>query len=315
MTNMIYRRLGRSGLKVSVISFGAWMAIQEPVDQELFDKLMKMSYDAGINFFDNAEYYTHGLSETVMGISIKNNGFKREDLVISTKIFFGTNGWGPNAKGLSKKHLVEGMNASLKRLQLDYVDLVFAHRPDPEVPMEEIQITEAHVIARELGLEGPVMEQPQYNIFNRERVEKEYLPLYENFGLGTTIWSPLAHGVLTGKYTNGIPQGARFDGAEGVHKVHVGRFNHDKGKDQIQRVPRLEPIAKQLGCTLPQLAIAWCIKNPNVSTAITAFSKVEQFESNIKCLDIIDKLTPEIMNQIDDIFETKPTQVANFRDQ
>jgi voltage-dependent potassium channel beta subunit len=300
---------------------------------------MKMSYDAGINFFDNAEYYTHGLSETVMGNSIKNNGFKREDLVISTKIFFGTNGWGPNAKGLSRKHLIEGMNASLKRLQLDYVDLVFAHRPDPEVPMDEIvrgfnhlinqgkafywgtsewsaqQITEAHVIARELGLEGPVMEQPQYNIFNRERVEKEYLPLYENFGLGTTIWSPLAHGVLTGKYTNGIPQGARFDGAEGVHKVHVGRFDHEKGKDQIQRVPRLEPIAKQLDCTLPQLAIAWCIKNPNVSTAITAFSKVEQFESNIKCLDIIDKLTPEIMNQIDDIFETKPTQVANFRGQ
>ncbi|KXN71717.1 Aldo/keto reductase [Conidiobolus coronatus NRRL 28638] len=337
MTQMQYRRLGRSGLKVSVLSFGGWMIIDEPVDQDLFDRLMKMAYDAGINFFDNAEYYSLGLSETVMGKAIKNNNFKREDLVISTKIFFGTGGWGPNANGLSKKHLIEGLNASLKRLQLDYVDLVFAHRPDPETPMEEIvrgfnhlidqgkafywgtsewtpqQLTEAHTVAARLGLEGPTMEQPEYNLFQRQKLEKDYLPLFENFGLGTTIWSPLAFGILTGKYNDGIPEGSRFDSNHPFVVGFLKVFNGPDGKAKIEKVRKFSKIAERLGATPAQLSIAWCAKNSNVSTILFGASKVAQMEDNLKSLNYIDKLTPEIMDEIDEIFQTKPTPAQNFR--
>ncbi|KXN71714.1 voltage-dependent potassium channel, beta subunit [Conidiobolus coronatus NRRL 28638] len=337
MTQMIYRRLGRSGLKVSVLSFGGWLTVGNTVDQALTDKLMKAAFDNGINFFDNAEVYAQGQSETVMGQSIINNNFKREDIVVATKIFFGTGGWGPNANGLSKKHLIEGLNASLKRLQLEYVDLVFAHRPDTETPMEEIvrgfnhlinqgkafywgtsewtaqQLTEAHVIAQRLGLEGPVMEQPQYNLFERENVEKEYLPLYENFGLGTTIWSPLYSGVLTGKYNNGIQSGTRLGNNDFWGKTLSGRITTAEGQAKIEKVKEFVKVADKTGCTAAQLAIAWCVKNPNVSTVITGASKVEQLESNIKSLEFLDKLTPEILNEIDDIFKTKPTPLQNFR--
>jgi voltage-dependent potassium channel beta subunit len=298
---------------------------------------MRIAFENGINFFDNAETYSAGLSEEVMGRSIKNNSFKREDLVISTKLYFGYGGWGPNATGLSKKHLVEGLNASLKRLQLDYVDLVFAHRPDPQVPMEEIvcgfnhlinqgkafywgtsewsaqEITEAHAVAQRLGLEGPVMEQPEYNIFTREKVEKEYLPIFENFGLGTTTWCPLASGVLTGKYTNGIPKDSRFHQAKGIDKIHFDWYDNEVGRDRIKKVPMLAPIADKLGCTLPQLALAWCISNPKVSSVIAGFSKVAQLEENLKCIEFISKLTPEIMHEIDQIFDSKPAPLVNFR--
>jgi voltage-dependent potassium channel beta subunit len=298
---------------------------------------MKVAFENGINFFDNAEFYALGKSEEMMGKAIKNNNFKREDLVISTKIFFGTGGWGPNATGLSKKHLIEGLDGSLKRLELDYVDLVYAHRPDIDTPMEEIvrgfnhlisqgkafywgtsewsaqQITEAHTIAQRLGLEGPVMEQPQYNMFTRELIEKEYLPIYESFGLGTTVWSPLAHGILTGKYTDGIPEGSRFDDAKGISKMQFEWYDNAEGRDRIQKVPKLVPIAEKLGCTLPQLALAWCIANPNVTSVIAGFSKVEQVEANVKCVEFVEKLTPEILAEIDQIFGTKPTPVQNFR--
>ncbi|KXN71718.1 voltage-dependent potassium channel, beta subunit [Conidiobolus coronatus NRRL 28638] len=334
---MKYRRLGRSGIKVSVLSFGGWMTITEPADQDLFDKLMKVAFEGGINFFDNAEYYALGKSEEMMGKAIKNNNFKREDLVISTKIFFGTGGWGPNATGLSKKHLVEGLNASLKRLQLDYVDLVFAHRPDPQVPMEEVvrgfnhlirqgkafywgtsewsaqQLTEAHTVATRLGLEGPVMEQPEYNLFAREKLEKEYLPIFENFGLGTTTWSPLAWGILTGKYNDSIPEDSRFNIGHGIAKLQAERFNNPESKAKIEKVRKLAPIAEKLGCTLAQLSLAWCTVNPNVSTVITGASKIEQLEDNIKSLDVADKLTPEILAEIDDIFQSKPAPVQNWR--
>ncbi|KXN66298.1 voltage-dependent potassium channel, beta subunit [Conidiobolus coronatus NRRL 28638] len=337
MTQMQYRRLGRSGLKVSVLSFGSWMEPVEPVDQALFDKIIKTCYDNGINFFDNAERYGYGLSEEIFGKAIKNNNLKREDLVISTKIFGGTNGWGPNASGLSKKHLIEGLNSALKRLQLDYVDLVYAHRPDIDVPMEEIvrgfnylidqgkafywgtsewsaqQITEAHTVAQRLGLEGPVMEQPEYNLFNREKIEKEYLPIFENFGLGTTIWSPLAFGILTGKYNDGIPEGSRASAKEGWGKMIGERLNTDEGRAKIEKVRKLAPIADKLGCTLAQLSIAWTIKNPNVSTAIFGASKIEQLTDNLKALEIVDKFTHEILEQIDEIVQTKPTPVQNFR--
>jgi voltage-dependent potassium channel beta subunit len=298
---------------------------------------MKTAFENGINFFDNAEIYGMGQSEVLMGKSIKNNNFKREDIVVSTKIFAGTGGWGPNSKGLSKKHLIEGINASLKRLDLDYVDLIYAHRPDSEVPMEEIvrafnfiinqgkafywgtsewsaqQITEAHAVAQRLGLEGPVMEQPQYNIFEREKIEKEYLPIYENFGLGTTTWSPLAFGVLTGKYVDGIPEGSRFDDAKGISKIHYNWFDNPEGREKIQKVRKLVPIAEKIGCTIAQLSLAWCIKNTNVSTVIFGASKVEQVESNVKSLEYLEKLTPDVMDEIDSIFQSKPIPVQNFR--
>jgi voltage-dependent potassium channel beta subunit len=298
---------------------------------------MKVAFENGINFFDNAEVYDHGKSEVVMGQSIINNNFKREDIVVATKIFFGTGGWGPNAHGLSKKHLIEGLNASLKRLQLEYVDLVFAHRPDPETPMEEVvrgfnhlisqgkafywgtsewsaqQLTEAHTVAARLGLEGPVMEQPQYNLFTRENIEKEYLPIYESFGLGTTIWSPLASGLLTGKYNNGIPEGSRLSQKEGYATLIAKQYASPEGQAKIEKVRKFTALSEKLGFTPSQVAIAWCVKNTNVSTVITGASKVEQLESNLKALEVVEKLTPEVIEEIEEIFQTKPTPVDNFR--
>jgi voltage-dependent potassium channel beta subunit len=298
---------------------------------------MKMAYEAGINLFDTAEVYSLGLSEILLGKAIKNNDFKREDLVISTKIFWGTGGSGPNANGLSKKHLIEGLNASLKRLQLDYVDLVFAHRPDPETPMEEVvrgfnhlinqgkafywgtsewsaqQLTEAHAVAARLGIEGPVMEQPEYNLFERKKLENEYLPLFENFGLGTTTWSPLAYGILTGKYNEGIPEGSRMTSSHPSAGFFIGRINSPEGEIKIEKARKFTKIAKKLGGTPAQISLAWCIKNSNVSSIITGASKVEQMEDNLKSLEFVDKLTPEVMEEIEEIFQTKPDPVQNFR--
>ncbi|KXN66301.1 voltage-dependent potassium channel, beta subunit [Conidiobolus coronatus NRRL 28638] len=337
MTQMTYRRLGRSGLKVSVLSYGSWMMIEEPAKQDLFDQLVKIAYEAGVNFFDNSEHYSFGKSEEVFGNAIKNNKIKREDIVVSTKICIGTGGWGPNATGLSKKHVIEGLNASLKRLQLDYVDLVFATRPDPETPIEETvrafnllinqgkafywgtsmwsaqQITEAHAVAQRLGLEGPVMEQTEYNLFDREKIEKEFLPIFENFGLGTTVFRPLAHGILTGKYNDGIPEGSRFTMAHPAMQAMAKQFDTVEGKSKLEKVQKLTTIAERLGCTTAQLSIAWNAKNPNVSTVLTGASKVDQMESNLKALEIIEKLTPEVLEEIESIFQTKPTPVLSFR--
>jgi voltage-dependent potassium channel beta subunit len=292
--------------------------------------LIKFAFEKGINFFDNAEGYGRGEAEVVFGNTIKNNNLKREDIVVSTKIFFGAGGWGPNATGLSKKHLIEGLNGSLKRLQLDYVDIIFAHRPDPEVPIEEVvrgfnflinqgkafywgtsewssqQITEAHSVAQRLGLEGPVVEQPEYNLLNRDKLEKEYLPIFETYGLGTTIWSPLASGVLTGKYNNGIPEGSRASGNDVWGKMVYDSLNSDEGRAKIEKVRKLVPIAEKFGSTLPQLAIAWSIKNPNVSTAILGASRLEQLENNLKALEFVDKLTPEVLQEIEEIVNNKP---------
>jgi voltage-dependent potassium channel beta subunit len=284
---------------------------------------MSAAHDAGVNFFDNAEAYAHGNAEVVMGNAIKRLGWQRESIVVSSKVFWG--GDGPNDKGLSKKHVYEACRNSLRRLQLSYLDLFFCHRPDPNTPIEETvwamddlihqglilywgtsewtaaDIMRAYGIAREFGLTPPTMEQPQYNMLHRERVEVEYLPLYREIGLGTTIWSPLASGLLTGKYKNGIPLGSRAT-LEGYGWLRESLIT----AENIAKVSRLEPIAKDLGCSLAQLGLAWCLKNPHVSTVMTGASKPEQVVENMKAIDVADKLESGVMERIDEVLGNKP---------
>ncbi|KAJ3109565.1 ATP-sensitive inward rectifier potassium channel 1, partial [Physocladia obscura] len=289
----------------------------------------------GINFFDNAEVYANGKSEIAMGKAIKKFGWKRSSYVISTKIFWG--GEGVNERGLSRKHIVEGTKAALERLQLDYVDLIFAHRPDTDTPMEETvrafnhviergwafywgtsewsaeQLTDAHRIAEKLGLIGPLMEQPQYNMFYRERFEKEYAPLYAKHGLGTTIWSPLASGILTGKYNKEIPADSRLALKESpVMQRLAATLDTPEGKQKFAKVDALKPIADKLDCTLAQLALAWCVKNPNVSTVITGASKPSQIIENIKALAVVPKLTGEVLAEIEAVLANKPSPESNY---
>jgi voltage-dependent potassium channel beta subunit len=330
---MEYRFLGRSGLKISALSLGAWITYGGQVGEEIASQCMQAAYDSGVNFFDNAEAYAGGKAEIVMGNVIKRKGWKRSNLVISTKIFWG--GDGPNETGLSRKHLIEGIDASLKRLQLDYVDLIFCHRPDLYTPIEETvwamnqilnqgkalywgtsewsaqEILEAYGIARREHLIPPLMEQPQYNMLHRERVEREYARLYREIGYGTTIWSPLASGMLTGKYSQGIPEGTRItlSGFNWLRK----EFESEQGKKNIEKVGQLIPVAKELGCSLAQLAIAWCLKNPNVSTVITGASKAEQVNENMKALDVAARLDVDVMERIDDILDNKPEHWPDYR--
>lgn len=331
---MEYRHLGSAGLKVSALSLGAWVTYGGQVGEDIASQCMRAAYEAGVNFFDNAEAYAHGNAELVMGEVIKKAGWKRSDLVISTKIFWG--GDGPNNSGLSYKHIVEGTNASLKRLQMDYVDLIFCHRPDQETPIEETvramthvinqgkafywgtsqwsaqEIMEAYGVARREHLIPPTMEQPQYNMFYRERVEKEYARLYKQIGLGTTIWSPLASGLLTGKYNQGIPEGTRVS-LEGYEWLREN-FESEQSQKNIEKVTKLMPIAKELECTMAQLALAWCLKNPNVSTVITGASKPEQVKENMKALSVAEKLSADVMDEIDQILGNKPEPIPNYRD-
>ncbi|MBO0888853.1 aldo/keto reductase [Candidatus Bathyarchaeota archaeon] len=320
---MNYRRLGSSGLKVSELSLGAWVTYGGQVGEEVAVKCMSRAYDAGVNFFDNAEAYAHGNAETVMGNVIKQLGWKRENIVVSSKVFWG--GEGPNDRGLSRKHIYEACRNSLKRLQLSYLDLFFCHRPDPNTPIEETvramddlvhqglilywgtsewsgaDIMRAYGIAREMDLTPPTMEQPQYNMLHREKVEVEFAPLYRDIGLGTTIWSPLASGLLTGKYAKGVPAGSRasLPGYEWLKENMITPAN-------IEKVKQLEPIAKDLDCTLAQLGLAWCLKNPNVSTVITGASRPEQVVENMKAEDVIGKMDSAIMERIDGVLGNKP---------
>ncbi len=330
---MEYRYLGKSGLQVSALSFGAWVTFGDQMDEDMAFACMEVAYNAGVNFFDNAEAYARGQAEIIMGRVIKRAGWKRSDLVISTKIFWG--GQGPNDRGLSRKHVIEGTEAALARLQLDYVDLIFAHRPDIHTPIEETvramtylinqgkamywgtsewsadQIMEAYAIARREHLIPPTMEQPQYNMFHRDRVEREYARLYETIGLGTTVWSPLASGLLTGKYVNGIPEGSRA--TLPGYKWLRDRFESEEAQRNNEKVRQMMPIAEELGCTMAQLALAWCLKNPNVSTVITGASRPEQVEENMKALDVVDKITPEVMERIEAVLDNKPTPPHDFR--
>ncbi|MBA3946867.1 MAG: aldo/keto reductase [Herpetosiphonaceae bacterium] len=320
---MQYRRLGKAGIKVSELSLGAWVTFGAQVGEDRARECMAAAYDAGVNFFDNAEGYAAGQAEIVVGNVIKQLGWRRESIVVSTKIFWG--GQGPNDTGLSHKHIIEGVNNALRRFQMDYVDLVFCHRPDPNTPIEETvramdivikqgkafywgtsewsaaEIMRADAVARQYGLTPPTMEQPQYNMVVRERFEKEYAPLYKELGYGTTIFSPLASGLLTGKYNDGIPADSRaaLTGYEWLKRGIT--------PERIEQVKQLEPVASELDCTLAQLALAWCLKNPNVSTVITGASRPEQVTENMKALDVVPKLVPEIMERIEGIVGNKPS--------
>jgi voltage-dependent potassium channel beta subunit len=308
---MQYNKLGRAGIRVSEISFGSWITFGKQIDVNEVKRLMHAAVDNGINFFDNAEAYAHGEAEILMGNALTE--FHREDLVISTKIFWGGNG--PNDTGLSRKHLLEGTKNSLKRLQLEYVDLLFCHRPDPNTPIEETvlamdylvrqgyafywgtsewsadQIESAFQIAEKLNCIKPTMEQPRYNLFAREHLEKNYLKLFEKYGLGTTIWSPLASGVLSGKYNQGIPSDSRLAKESWLVPENFMQL--------IEKTRKLEVIAKELNCTLSQLAIAWCLHNPNVSTVITGATKLEQLKENLGAIDVKPLLTTDIMQEIE----------------
>lgn len=325
---MEYRRLGKSGLELSVLSFGSWVTFHKQVDDSLADELMGIAYDNGVNFFDNAEVYALGESEKMMGRVLKKKNWDRTSYTVSSKAYFGWRGKEnkPNQTGLSRKHLFEACHEALQRLQLDYLDLFFCHRPDVNVPIEEVvwtmhnliqqgkilywgtsqwsgaEIMEAHRVAQQYGLIGPVMEQPQYNMFERFKMEQDYLPVFRNVGLGTTIWSPLAAGFLTGKYNEGIPSDSRL-AIEGFDWLK-DRWIQDA---KLQKVKKLTELAKQLNVSLASLAIAWTIKNPNVTTAILGATKRYQLEENLSALEVVKVLTPEVMTQIEDILQNRPS--------
>jgi voltage-dependent potassium channel beta subunit len=323
---MQYRNLGKSGLKVSCVSLGSWVTFGAQIGDDVAERLMYTAYDAGINFFDNAEAYASGRSEEVMGKILKESKWDRSTFLVSSKVFWG--GKKPNQSGLSRKHVVEACHAALKRLRVDYLDLYFCHRPDKTTPMEETvramsdliqqgkvlywgtsewsaqEIMEAHMVARQYNLVPPVMEQPQYNMFHRQKMEADFLKIFRDIGLGTTIWSPLASGMLTPKYLKGFPEGTRLDrpGMEWLKE----QFQSQEGKEKIQKAGALNRLAESLGTTLPCLAIAWCLKNPNVSTVILGASKSEQLTENLKALEALEKLDEGLMEKIEGILGNKP---------
>lgn len=325
---MEYRRLGRSGLQLSVLSFGSWVSFHKQIDDSIADELMGIAYDNGINFFDNAEAYAAGESELMMGRVLNKKSWDRTSFTVSSKVYFGSRKGGhkPNQTGLSRKHIVEACHEALQRLQVEYLDLYFCHRPDPTVPIEEVvwtmhnliqqgkilywgtsqwsgaEIMEAHRVANQHHLIGPAMEQPQYNMFERFKMEQDYLPVFQNVGMGTTIWSPLAAGFLTGKYLDGIPDDARL-GLKGFDWLKERWLQEEK----IKKLRSLVTLAKELGIPMASLAIAWTIKNPNVTTAILGATKKSQLEDNLKALDALPKLTAEVMDKIENILQNKPS--------
>lgn len=324
---MEYRRLGRSGLQLSVLSFGSWVTFHKQIDDGIADTLMGMAYDNGINFFDNAEVYALGESEKMMGRVLKKKNWDRTSYILSSKAYFGWRGKAnkPNQTGLSRKHLFEACHEALQRLQTDYLDLYFCHRPDTSVPIEEVvwtmhqlilqgkilywgtsqwsaaEIMEAHRVAQQYCLIGPTMEQPQYNMFERFKMEQDYLPVFQQVGLGTTIWSPLAAGFLTGKYLQGIPEGARL-GMTGFDWLKERWLQEGK----TEKLKELVRLAAEIGVSMASMAIAWTIRNPHVTTAILGATRRDQLEENLKAPEAVEKLTPEIMAKIDEILGNKP---------
>lgn len=320
-------------MQLSELSFGSWVSFGTQFGVNEARELLAIAYDHGVNFFDNAEVYSEGKSEEIMGEAIQNLGWRRDSFCLSSKVFWG--GEKPTQSGLSRKHIHDACNAALKRLRVDYLDLYFCHRPDLQTPVEETvramsdlvrqgkilywgtsewtaqAITEAFGVARQFNLEPPTMEQPEYNLFHREKIEAEFLPLYDRYKLGTTIWSPLASGILTGKYSRGIPSGSRMSlpGYEWLRK----KMESPEGQIKIEKTEKLQNVAKRLETTLPEMAIAWCLKNPNVSTVILGASKKEQLVQNLKALDVVPRLNEEVLAEIEAIVANRPATPVDWK--
>ncbi len=323
---MQYRRLGRTGLKLSALSFGSWVTFSNQVDSKQAEAMLAAAYEAGVNFFDNAESYAHGRSEELMGEALTRLGFARDTWCVSSKVFFGrVPDPRPTQRGLARKHVVEACHAALRRLQVDHLDLFFCHRPDPETPIAEVvrtmntliaqgkvlywgtsewsapEIAEAHAIAERLGLESPAMEQPQYNLFHRRRMEVEYAPLFRDLGIGTTVWSPLASGVLAGKYANGIPDDSRVrvKGYEWLQE----RVTSELGRARVQAASEVAALARELDATPAQLALAWCLAKPNVSTVILGASRPAQLQENLGALAVRERLDDAVVARLEKLTE------------
>jgi voltage-dependent potassium channel beta subunit len=329
---MEYRRLGRAGLKLSALSFGSWVTFHHQLDDRAASECMTLAYDAGVNFFDNAEVYAEGQAETIMGAVLARTGWPRDTWCVSSKVYWG--GDLPTQRGLHCKHVVEACHAALRRLRVEYLDLYFCHRPDLETPIEETvhamdtlirqgkvlywgtsewsaqQIQQAHGVARERDLTPPTMEQPQYNMLHRDRVEREYHRLYDEIGLGTTTWSPLASGVLTGKYASGVPAGSRMTLPD--YRWLGERLASPEGQANLERARRLAPIAREIGISMAQLAIAWCLTNPRVSTVILGASSTEQLRENLAALDAVPLLVPEVLERIETVLANRPSLPSQF---
>ena len=329
---MQYRRLGRSGLKLSALSFGSWVTFGTQVDEGAAMELMKIAYDGGVNFFDNAEVYAAGESEVLMGRALEKLGWGRDTYCVSSKVYWG--GKLPTQRGLSRKHVHDCCHAALRRLRVEYLDLFFCHRPDLDTPIEETvramndliaqgkvlywgtsewraaEIAEAHGVALANGLIGPTMEQPQYNLFERLRVEREYQRLYDSFGLGTTTWSPLASGLLSGKYAAGVPEGSRMTlpGYEWLRE----RLESEEGRARVKKTQALAPLAKELGASLSQLAIAWCLSNPRVSTVILGATKPAQLRENLAAPEFLERLDAPLLERIEAVLQNKPAALETF---
>ncbi|MBK6904309.1 MAG: aldo/keto reductase [Saprospirales bacterium] len=326
---MEYRRLGKSGLQVSALSLGSWLTFGKQIEDSMAERLMGIAYDLGVNFFDNAEIYARGESERVMGRILHKFKWDRSSFLVSSKVFHGSGGKKPNQTGLSRKHVLEACDAALQRLQVDYIDLYYCHRPDKNTPIEETvwamnhliqrgkilywgtsewsaqEIMEAHMVARQLHLIGPTMEQPEYNMFKRTKIEVEFSQIYKTAGLGTTIWSPLASGVLTDKYLDGFPEDTRL-GMEGLEWLRDKALTPER----LVKIRELNELARELDTSLAKLAIAWCLKNPNVSSVILGASKPHHLEETLSSLEIQEKLSPEVMERIETILNNKPERPA-----
>ena len=324
---MEYRRMGNTGLQLSELSFGSWITFGNQIEDNTSGRLLDMAHDAGINFFDNAEVYANGASEEVMGRLLAQRDWPRDTWCVSSKVFFGAGGKLPTQRGLHRKHVTEACHDALKRLRVDYLDLFFCHRPDKQTPMEETvwtmhqliqqgkilywgtsewsaaEIMDAHRIAERHHLIGPVVEQPQYNMLVRGKVEAEFADVYRTVGLGTTIWSPLASGILTGKYNRSVGADVRLkrDELNWMAELLLTEEN-------LKKVAALEEVAGDLGTTMPKLALAWCLKNPNVSTVLLGATKTSQLEENLQAPEVVPLLTPEVMERIEEILDNAPAR-------